>query len=76
MAIDEIGAGFRPTLRDHLPAIGPAGMTGLYVATGHFRHGVLLAPATAALLMDAIETGQVPRALWPFRPGRFAGEAA
>jgi glycine oxidase len=41
---------FRPASSDGLPLIGPAGPDGLWLATGHFRNGILLAPATAELL--------------------------
>ena len=39
----ESWVGFRPRLADGLPAIGPvAARPGLFVATGHFRNGILL----------------------------------
>jgi glycine oxidase len=71
LAFQAVDVGFRPALRDHLPAIGPAGEPGLYVATGHFRNGVMLAPVTARLLVEAIVSGRVPDALRPFSPSRF-----
>jgi glycine oxidase len=71
-AFVETVVGFRPALRDNLPAIGALG-DGLYVATGHYRHGIMLAPITAQLLIDGITTGVMPPALAPFSPGRFAG---
>ena len=39
--------------------------TGILLATGHYRNGILLAPATARLIADAIETGEYT-ALAPF----------
>jgi glycine oxidase len=66
----EVNVGFRPATRDHLPLIGATEVSGLYVATGHFRHGVLLAPATAALLADLIVEGRLDPILAPFRPER------
>ncbi len=43
--------GFRPGTPDGLPYLGPvAGRPGLWVATGHYRNGVLLAPGTAELM--------------------------
>jgi glycine oxidase len=68
-AIDELNVGFRPALRDHLPAIGRAGS--LFVSTGHFRHGIKLAPISAQLLVEQIISGQRPDALAPFDPNRF-----
>lgn len=76
LELTELSVGFRPALRDNLPAIGPMGPDGLFLATGHYRHGVLLAPATARLLIAAIRTGSMPPELVPFapvRPGATAG---
>lgn len=43
--------GFRPGSPDGLPYIGPvADKPGLWVATGHYRNGVVLAPVTADLI--------------------------
>lgn len=67
----EASVGFRPALRDFLPAIGPTPTEGLYFATGHYRNGVLLAPATAALLWEAMERGTLPDRLKPFDPRRL-----
>ena len=46
-------SGLRPALQRDRPLIGPyPDINGLYVNTGHYRHGVLLAPASARLLSD------------------------
>lgn len=71
LAISEISVGFRPALEDHLPAIGPCGIPGLHLACGHFRNGVLLAPATAHWLAETIETGCAQEALAAFAPARL-----
>jgi len=47
--IDEIWAGLRPDSPDHHPILGPTDIDNLYIATGHFRSGILLAPITARL---------------------------
>lgn len=48
-------AGLRPATARTQPIIGrPAGWDNLWIASGHFRHGVKLAPGTARLLTDAI----------------------
>ena len=39
--------GFRPATEGYEPAIGRLGDTGLWLAYGHYRNGILLAPATA-----------------------------
>ena len=61
-------AGLRPALRDHQPAIGHTSVDGLLVATGHYRHGIVLAPVTAKLLAGVIDgTATVPAAFDPQR---------
>lgn len=47
LALVETLAGSRPGTPDNRPIIGPCAIDGLLLATGHHRHGVLLAPATA-----------------------------
>lgn len=67
----EAWTGLRPGSPDKLPIMGATATRGLFVATGHFRNGILLAPATAMVMADLI-TGSVPRiALAPFVPERF-----
>ena len=73
LALAEVSVGFRPAVRDHLPVIGPTGTRGLYVATGHFRNGVLLAPATAYHLTEWIVSGATPAVLAPFGVDRLTG---
>jgi glycine oxidase len=52
--------------------MGPGRLPGTYVATGHFRNGILLAPITAALMADLIQ-GKNPRLdLRLFSLSRFA----
>lgn len=61
--------GFRPGSHDGLPYIGRVdGRT--YVATGHYRNGILLAPITGKLLAEAIVTGNMPELLKPCDPLR------
>lgn len=57
----------RPGTPDNLPLVGPSGSGGVLLAAGHFRHGVLLAPLTARLVADHLETGAVDPALDPRR---------
>jgi glycine oxidase len=46
-------AGLRPGVSDGVPFIGPhPDCTGMFVNTGHFRNGVVMAPASARLLTD------------------------
>lgn len=64
--------GFRPWAPDSLPVLGAwPGIEGLYVATAHYRNGILLAPVTAALISRCILEGVTPIQLKPFLPDRF-----
>ncbi|MBI3330705.1 MAG: glycine oxidase ThiO [Candidatus Omnitrophica bacterium] len=67
----EAWAGFRPRTPDDLPILGGTPIEGLSVATGHFRHGILLAPITAKLLADLILRGRPSCHLAPFSLDRF-----
>ncbi|GAB3530111.1 FAD-dependent oxidoreductase [Arthrobacter monumenti] len=67
----------RPGTPDNAPLLGRcrqsdgADVPGLIVATGFFRHGVLLAPVTAAICADLLD-GVVPDIdIEPYRPDRF-----
>jgi glycine oxidase len=65
-------AGLRPGTPDGLPILGATPMPGYFVATGHFRDGILLAPVTAKLTAQ-IMTGQRPRYdISNFSVNRFA----
>jgi len=68
----EIWAGVRPDSPDHLPIIGPTDIEGLFIATGHYRNGMLLAPATAKYLAEWIAGKKVSGWFEPFSPLRFA----
>ena len=68
--IVEQWAGFRPATPDHLPAIGRLGPEGLWVSSGHHRHGILLTPVTAERLADAI-LGRSSGLDAAFDPARF-----
>lgn len=56
--IAESWAGLRPFAANGLPIIGPVpDYEGLFVATAHYRNGILLAPITAKLVADQIVSG-------------------
>ena len=69
--IVETWSGLRPDTADHLPVIGPSGVDNLWLATGHFRNGILLAPLTAELIRDSIIDGRLRNELQPFGVDRF-----
>ncbi len=61
--VAEQSVGLRPAVDDHLPVIGSGGRRGLWIATGHYRHGILLAPATAHWLAEAMISEYLPEAI-------------
>ncbi|HKS82070.1 MAG TPA: glycine oxidase ThiO [Candidatus Acidoferrales bacterium] len=69
-------AGLRPGTPDALPILGATEIEGLFVATGHYRNGILLAPATAKTMTKAILSGEVDDTMARFSPNRFAQENA
>lgn len=65
-------AGLRPGSPDGLPIIGLLpGRENVYVATGHFRNGILLAPITGKLVSQLILEGHTEMPLSAFSPERF-----
>lgn len=68
-------SGLRPAAPDGLPVLGPARLPGLFLATGHYRNGILLAPVTSLVMADEI-SGGAARDLRPFSVQRFGGEEA
>jgi glycine oxidase len=70
-------AGVRPGSPDDAPLIGQTAIPGVFAALGHYRNGVLLAPATAEIVADQIIDGKVSPLAAAFDPLRFdnGGEA-
>jgi glycine oxidase len=66
----ESWAGLRPATPDKLPLLGQLDKT--LIATGHFRNGILLAPATAALIADILQSRSPTVSLSAFTPARFS----
>lgn len=65
-------AGLRPDSPDGAPLLGRApGHDNVWIATGHYRNGILWAPITGELLADAILTGTIDPELAPYDPARF-----
>lgn len=64
--------GLRPCPTICRPIIGPLrGFENVFIATGHHRSGILLAPITAQLVREYLMSGQTSVSLKPFayRPG-------
>jgi glycine oxidase len=65
--VAETWAGLRPGTPDELPIVGE--QDGVWIASGHYRNGILLAPITARWVAEGLLDGApTPREL---RPGRF-----
>lgn len=64
--------GIRPQTADGLPYLGEhPEYQGLFIATGHFRNGILLSPITGEAVADLIERKAPSVDLSPFRVDRI-----
>ena len=69
--------GYAQGVRDGLPVIGAfEGEPGMWASTGHFRNGILLAPATGRVLRELLDGKTTSVELEAFSPERFAGVAS
>jgi glycine oxidase len=71
LAFAEVSAGLRPGSPDGQPVLGPASRPDVLLATGHYRVGIQLTPATAEVMTTAILTGELPEIAQAFSPHRF-----
>lgn len=71
LPVDETWAGLRPASRDHAPLLGRTTAPGVLMATGHYRHGILLTPVTAEEMARLVRTGETSDWIEPFSPVRF-----
>ena len=76
LPLTETRAGLRPASPDNAPLLGPSGLDGLLLATGHYRNGVLLTPVTGDVLAEVLSTGELPAEARDFTPLRFRAGAA
>ncbi len=64
---------FRPTHPDGVPVIDRVpGLANAWVTSGHFRGGILMAPATAHAIVEWIASGRQPPEVAGLEIGRFA----
>ena len=66
--IIESGYGYRPALDHGNPCLGKIPNTRTSLAIGHYRHGVLLAPATAKVIVDQLFEPTPEFDMAPFAP--------
>jgi len=76
LPVDDTWAGLRPASRDHAPVIGASTAPGIIMATGHYRHGILLTPVTAEEVATLVRTGETSSWIEPFTPIRFSDAQA
>lgn len=76
LELQELSVGLRPGTPDNAPVMGPGALEGLIWASGHYRHGILLAPLSADLILGVLDPSRaLPDAqalLEPCDPARFA----
>jgi glycine oxidase len=70
-AVSEHWAGLRPGTPDDLPILGETAVKGLFVATGQFRSGILIAPAVAETMSRLILSATAVAEIRAFDPKRF-----
>jgi glycine oxidase len=68
-------AGLRPGSPDNTPIIGPTRLSGLIVAMGHYRNGILHAPLTAEVITHLVEQGSLPEWASPMDARRFSSQS-
>jgi glycine oxidase len=61
---------FRPYTKDEMPLLGRTQIESLFLSTGHYRNGILLAPLSAEIVRAAVLGQRAPIALAAFRPER------
>jgi glycine oxidase len=68
----ESWSGLRPATQDGLPILGAIpGQPRYILANGHFRNGILLAPATARVIAQLLSDEPIDVDLKPYRADRF-----
>ncbi len=71
--LKSVWVGLRPAAPDLLPVLGLLpGYENVYVASGHYRNGILLSAVTGKIFADLILKGKSAVSLDPFSPSRFA----
>jgi len=69
--VRETWAGLRPGTPDNLPILGETSLPGYFVASGHFRDGILLAPGTAKIMDKILQGEKVEEGFAALSPNRF-----
>jgi glycine oxidase len=67
----EAWAGLRPGTPDDLPILGATSIAGYFISTGHYRDGILLAPATSAAISQLVTGARLEYDISAFSAERF-----
>ena len=67
----ETWGGLRPASPDEIPIMGETCVPNYHLSVGHFKNGILLAPASAVLMADLLTQQSPPLPPAPFSPARF-----
>jgi glycine oxidase len=76
LPVAELWAGLRPGSRDNAPLLGETEIPGFFLATGHYRNGILNTPVTALWMSELILGAQPTPFQQRFSPRRFAAAGA
>ncbi|WP_169545929.1 NAD(P)/FAD-dependent oxidoreductase [Sneathiella aquimaris] len=69
----DVWLGYRPSLPDSLPVIGPSPRSNrVTFAFGHQHYGMTLGPTTGRLVRDIVLGNRDSLPLWPYRANRFS----
>jgi glycine/D-amino acid oxidase-like deaminating enzyme len=73
LAVEYTWACFRPAHADHLPVIDRVpGLSNAWLTSGHYKTGILAAPATGRALAAWLTSGSPPSEVAPFALSRLA----
>ena len=64
-------AGLRPMSADGLPIVGESSVAGIFVATGHFKNGIMFAAETAEAIVDMLFGRAFAPSFAAFSPDRL-----
>lgn len=70
--LSETWWGFRPATPDEQPILGTSSCDNLFLATGHYRNGILLSPVTASMIADLVLQNKTDPLLHQFHYDRFS----
>src|SRR5258708_33217833 len=76
LPVEESWVGLRPGTPDDLPLLGETDTPGVFVATGHFRNGILLAPLTARIMAEPLTRQRREAATPAVSPGSIGAMRA